>query len=110
MFICVRLIPDASNNRRSDRVGKTAACEEIAQLFTELVPLQALPAGCPFLGSLIGEGFIVHVFGGRLYSLIVESLLTKFHRQHPAAARAECTSVFHPRLCKLLIVCKPILP
>src|SRR5215216_4586762 len=110
MFIHVHLIPDTGDNRRNDGVGKTAACEEIAQLFTELVPFQAFESGRPFLGCFIGESIVIHAFCCRSYSLIVESLLAKFHRHQPAAARAESTSVLYPRACKLIVVCQPTLP
>src|SRR6266536_4198507 len=109
MFIFVRLIPNMSDDRRNNRVRKSAAGKKIAQFFAKLVPFQTLKSGCPFLGCVIREGFVVHTFNCRGYDLMIESFLAKFHSHQPPAARAKSTSVIHPRTSKLIIVCKPIL-
>src|SRR6266498_4096386 len=109
MFIFVRLVPDTGNYRRNNGIRKSAACQELAQFFAKLIPLQTFQAGRPFLGSFIGESSIIHTFHCGRNSLIVESFLAKFHSHHPTAARAKGTSIFHPRTSKLIVVRKPSL-
>src|ERR1044071_2013505 len=109
MFIFLRLIPNTSNHRRNNRIRKSSTCKKIAQFFAELIPFQTFESGCPFLGSFVGERFVIHIFNGSRNRLISKSLLAKFHRHQSAAARAKRSSVFHPRTSKLVVVGQPSL-
>src|SRR5689334_6817975 len=106
LFSFVRLVPDPINDRRNYRVRKSTAGEEIAQYLAELVPLQTFKSRRPFLGGFISERFIIHAFHSGGNCLIAQSLLAKFHRHQPAAARAKRRSVFHPRTSKLIVIGK----
>src|ERR1041384_7129068 len=108
LFIFVRLVPDPINDRCNHGVRKSTPGEEIAQFLAELVPFQTFKSGCPFLGCFISERFVIHAFHSGGNSLIGQSLLAKFHRHQPPAARAKRSSVFHPRTSKLIVIGKPV--